>query len=118
MANKIIFFIIIILNCTISSYCQLLKSKNANEKISIQCTIPGSLSRSVDIIMIDKFLFKDTSKFEYLLSLFRSYKKVNYYSRDKAKKKLGVSCEIGLFKLELRDECYLDIETLQLINKI
>lgn len=116
MANKIIFFIII-LNCTISSYCQLLKSKNANEKISIQCTIAGPLSRSVDIIMIDKFLFKDTSKFEYLLSLFRYYKKIKIYNADQTKSRLGVICKKGLLKLDLKEEYYMDFQTLQPILK-
>ena len=69
------------------------------------------------MIMLEKFLITDTAKFRSMINIGNVFKKIKIYNADQTKSRLGVICKKGLLKLDLKEEYYMDFQTLQPILK-
>lgn len=103
-----------------ASYSQVKVGGDKSPSIkSICCDFGGGtpLNEAIDVIMLEKFLITDTAKFRSLINIGNVFKKIKIYNADQTKSRLGVICKKGLLKLDLKEEYYMDFQTLQPILK-
>ncbi len=121
MANKIIFITILVwLVAVDASYSQVKVEGDKSPSIKSICCDFGEgnpYNEAIDVILLEKFLITDTSKFRSLISIGNVFKKIKIYNAYQSKNKLGIVCKKGLLKLDLKQEYYMDLQTLQPILK-
>ena len=117
MANKITFIIFsLCLIFTDASYSQVKIESNKNHSLKSICCDFGEgtpLNEAIDVIILEKFAITDTSKFRSFISFGNIFKNIKIYNTNQAKNKLGINCNKGLLKLDLKEEYFIDFQTLQ-----